>query len=310
MPPILTGSLRHFPASEILLLLGAKKHSGTFTAEEADARVRLAFRDGLLVAAEGGGLEPDELIARVASWSDGTFTVIEEVEGATPLSLDITPLVAEAEMRAAESRRLLELFPDEEVRFRVVDKPANEAAISLSADEFQVLFQFATGKTLAELLAESTRPPIELYPIVHKLRTNGLIAEDKSEAETQKSPKIEPDRLPTQPAKKVPIGTLTADDGTMHPLLEEACTIGRTGANNIALGDGSVSSRHARIMRTPEGFVIEDVGSRNGTFVNSEKVSDKRLLADGDTVRLGKVLLTFNLAVETKMSESTQPQVS
>ena len=52
-----------------------------------------------------------------------------------------------------------------------------------------------------------------------------------------------------------PIGTLTADDGTMHPLLEEVTTIGRTPSNAIALSDGSVSSNHARVLRTPSGFV-------------------------------------------------------
>src|SRR5205809_545944 len=95
----------------------------------------------------------------------------------------------------------------------------------------------------------------------------------------------------------------------MHPLLEEITTIGRTATNVIALPDGSVSSTHARVARTAEGFVIEDMGSRNGTFVNSEKISAKRLLADGDIVRLGKVLLTFNVAVETIRRDTTKPQL-
>src|SRR3954463_16176727 len=101
------------------------------------------------------------------------------------------------------------------------------------------------------------------------------------------------------------VATLTADDGTMHPLLEEEETIGRTPANSIALRDASVSAHHARVVRTPEGFLIEDVGSRNGTYINSEKVSEKRLLADGDLVRLGKIILTFNLAAEVKRHQST-----
>jgi pSer/pThr/pTyr-binding forkhead associated (FHA) protein len=107
----------------------------------------------------------------------------------------------------------------------------------------------------------------------------------------------------------LPIGTLTADDGTMHPLLEETSTIGRTPANTIVLPDGSVSGRHARVDRTAEGFVIEDAGSRNGTYINSEKLSEKRLLADGDLVRLGKIILTFNLAADLKRKQSTEREM-
>ena len=63
------------------------------------------------------------------------------------------------------------------------------------------------------------------------------------------------------------------------------------------------------MLRTESGFVIEDVGSRNGTFVNSERVTGKRALLDGDVLRLGKVLLTFNVAVETKKQSTTTPEL-
>ncbi len=105
------------------------------------------------------------------------------------------------------------------------------------------------------------------------------------------------------------VATLTADDGTMHPLLEETSTVGRTPANTIALRDVSVSAKHAQVVRTAEGFVIEDVGSRNGTFVNSEKLTEKRLLADGDLVRLGKIILTFNLATDVQRKQSTEREM-
>ena len=102
------------------------------------------------------------------------------------------------------------------------------------------------------------------------------------------------------------VATLTADDGTLHPLLDDEATIGRTPANSIALRDASVSAHPARVVRTPEGFLIEDVGSRNGTYINSEKLTEKRLLADGDLVRVGKIILTFNLAADVKRHQSTE----
>jgi pSer/pThr/pTyr-binding forkhead associated (FHA) protein len=79
--------------------------------------------------------------------------------------------------------------------------------------------------------------------------------------------------------------------------------------NAIALRDPSVSAKHARIVRGADGFTIEDLGSRNGTYVNSEKLSEKRLLAEGDLVRLGKIILTFNLASNVQMKQSTEREM-
>jgi pSer/pThr/pTyr-binding forkhead associated (FHA) protein len=107
------------------------------------------------------------------------------------------------------------------------------------------------------------------------------------------------------------VGSLTPD-GTpdnVYPLLDSAYTLGRAPGNTISIPDGSVSSNHARILRTPEGFVLEDLQSRNGTFVNGEPVAEKRLLADGDLIRLGKIIMTFNVAREGKAGEQTQPEV-
>jgi hypothetical protein len=109
-------------------------------------------------------------------------------------------------------------------------------------------------------------------------------------------------------------GTFTVVDSVVvpdnvYPLLDSAYTLGRAPDNTISIADGSVSSRHARILRTPEGFVLEDLQSRNGTFVNGEQVADKRLLADGDLIRLGKIIMTFNVAREGKAGEQTMPEV-
>lgn len=51
--------------------------------------------------------------------------------------------------------------------------------------------------------------------------------------------------------------------------------------------DLDVSSRHAAIVRKTEGFIIQDLGSRNGTFVNGKRISGDTLLADGDVIGFG-----------------------
>lgn len=306
MRAVLQGNLSHFTASELLLLLGERAHSGTFEVESGEARARLAFREGRLAWAEASGLsEPDKVVALVVGWREGTFSFLDDVvlpEGVAEVSLEVGPLVAAAEAQVAEAQKVLQLFPDDSVIFRVVNQPAKEGHINLSPAQFQILFQFAAGRSLADVHAQSKLPVSELYPIVHTLQTNGLI-------EIVTHTEGEPVKAPLSKAKRTDeklIGTLTADNGTMHPLMDEIALIGREPSSDIALPDTSVSSKHARILRTAEGFLIEDLRSRNGTFVNSEKVTEKRLLADGDTVRLGKVILTFNLAVKTSAQETTQ----
>lgn len=68
--------------------------------------------------------------------------------------------------------------------------------------------------------------------------------------------------------------------------IEGAVTLGRSPVATIMLDDPEVSRVHARCTRTDGGFEIEDLDSRNGTFVNGQRVRRQRL-AVGDKVRLG-----------------------
>src|SRR5229473_3337779 len=334
MRVVLQGSLQHFAAKELLPFL-AGAHSGTFDAESGGERLRLALHDGQVIWAEGNG-DAAGVVAKLIGWSDGTFTFLDEValpEGASPLAHEIAAIIAEAEERNAEAHRLSQLFPDEKLKFRVVNRPPGE--INITAEEFQLLFQIGSGKSVAQLRADSGRAAADLYPIVKRLQMTGLIEPLADPDDTARwaalgpktAPQLQPPPPPPPPAPEPPppsppapepappppssaapelMAALTADDGTMHPLLEETSTIGRTPANTIALRDVSVSAKHALVVRTADGFVIEDVGSRNGTFVNSEKLSEKRLLADGDLVRLGKIILTFNIATDVQKKQSTE----
>jgi hypothetical protein len=72
-------------------------------------------------------------------------------------------------------------------------------------------------------------------------------------------------------------------------------TLGRDQANDIALEwDGEISRAHAELERLGGEWAITDDGlSRNGTYVNGQRVHGRRRLRDGDCVRLGRSLLTF-----------------
>ena len=70
---------------------------------------------------------------------------------------------------------------------------------------------------------------------------------------------------------------------------------GRGDADVVELPSTTVSRRHARISFEQEPW-IEDLGSKNGTFVGDRQVTSRVRLSDGDRVRLGSFLLTFRLA--------------
>ncbi|MGQ9653287.1 MAG: cyclic nucleotide-binding domain-containing protein [Thermodesulfobacteriota bacterium] len=81
--------------------------------------------------------------------------------------------------------------------------------------------------------------------------------------------------------------------GQVFPL-EGRVTIGRGPANTIRLSDPSVSRRHAVVYEVKGQTVVEDLGSRNGTFIKEEPVR-KAILRPGDMLRIGKVPLRYVL---------------
>jgi hypothetical protein len=80
--------------------------------------------------------------------------------------------------------------------------------------------------------------------------------------------------------------------GEAFTVTGQRLTIGRSPEADIFLDDVTVSRRHAVLLKRPEGFVIEDLGSLNGTFVNRRRV-DRKALEDGDEVQIGKYKLTY-----------------
>ncbi len=80
--------------------------------------------------------------------------------------------------------------------------------------------------------------------------------------------------------------------GRTFPLTEDELSIGREPSNQISLLDSLVSRRHCVIRKNGQGFLLQDLDSRNSTFVNTLPVKE-RLLADGDQIRVGKSILVF-----------------
>ncbi|MBW1799186.1 MAG: FHA domain-containing protein [Deltaproteobacteria bacterium] len=73
---------------------------------------------------------------------------------------------------------------------------------------------------------------------------------------------------------------------------EKTLNIGRSRDSHIVLPDHTVSRRHAQLFRAPEGLLLKDLGSHNGTYVNGSRITEK-LLRPNDQVKIGASMLTF-----------------
>ncbi len=79
--------------------------------------------------------------------------------------------------------------------------------------------------------------------------------------------------------------------GTRWPVTGESTTLGRAKDCDVVLPERQVSRHHARIERDSRGFIIRDLGSKNGTVVNDEIIRERPYrLRDGDEIELGGVL--------------------
>ena len=76
-----------------------------------------------------------------------------------------------------------------------------------------------------------------------------------------------------------------------HKCREGAVVIGRGTGADVVVGDHSMSRQHARFAAEGKGWIVEDLGARNGTFVNGVRVEGRHLIAPGDVVKMGATLV-------------------
>ncbi|MBL8682002.1 MAG: FHA domain-containing protein [Myxococcales bacterium] len=88
---------------------------------------------------------------------------------------------------------------------------------------------------------------------------------------------------------------ISDDEGktTTVPLVRDEITIGRKEGNTIRLTDRNVSRRHAKLQKQNGGYVLQDLGSYNGTVINGTRLSDQRALKMGDQIVIGDYKLNI-----------------
>jgi len=96
-----------------------------------------------------------------------------------------------------------------------------------------------------------------------------------------------------------------------YPLEEGSITIGREAFNDIVIHDGEASRRHAQISFQEGRYILEDLGSTNGTYINGRRVSTPTPLHNGDVIEMGETSrIVFNLATPDLGATVVKPEAA
>jgi len=102
-----------------------------------------------------------------------------------------------------------------------------------------------------------------------------------------------PPKVTRASAKRVPT-TLTVTEGSLAgttlTLMDSGVLLGRNPECTLVLDDDFASGRHARVFRRDGGWFVEDLGSTNGTFLGSNKLTEAMPVEVGSTLRIGKTI--------------------
>lgn len=300
---------------------------------------RLAVEQGLLTEDQLRDflkVQVSEIVYDCFVWPAGTFTFNDGTTVppyAVTIAVELSNLIMEGARRIEEWEECARLLPDNAAVFRVVSNPEAEK-ITLSVDEWKILFLINGKRTFAELSQDADEDLLHVYRVVYGLFANKLIETvtqtpspddtgtsgpaDSVLDETMRQQRatfsadstvreVSDDtnlllstgaKLSYKDVVKPTIAQLTItsgeDVGLMFPLTESEYLIGRQRDNQIPLADLGISGHHVRIYRGPDGYAIEDLKSRNGTWLNGGRTFHA-LLHSGDQIRIGATELRYEI---------------
>jgi hypothetical protein len=293
-----------------------------------------AIREGVLTEAQLRDflkIQVSEIVYDCFVWDDGTFAFSQDEarlpQHAVTISVDLANLIMEGARRIEEWEQCLRLLPDKSAVFRVVTTPRDEK-ITLTADEWRILFLINGQRTLEDLSHDADDDAFQVYRVIYGLLANKLIepvprndaSDDTHTGDATFKQKNAPvfsgestihemdddtSLLVSSEAKlsytdvvRPTIAQLTIQNAEgetrVMPLTEPEYLIGRHRDNSIQLADPGISGYHARLYLGANGYVVEDMKSRNGVWVNGERVT-QTTLQHGDHLHIGQTDLVFEV---------------
>jgi len=183
------------------------------------------------IAIRHGNITPDDLVAAlkiqtseiiydVFMWEQGEFLFTETFDlpdYAVEIKIDVANLIMEGARRIDEWNMCTALLPDDRIVFRMSRNPETQEKISLSKDEWKVLFHIDGQRSLGELVEIRRGDPLELYRIVYGLLANKLIEEAPDQRPTMQQTPV-PAPPPIAPQTLASMKTLIETTGRVTPL--------------------------------------------------------------------------------------------
>jgi pSer/pThr/pTyr-binding forkhead associated (FHA) protein len=230
-------------------------------------------------------------------------------------------LVTRAEMEAVRQAGTPRLY-----RALVEAAPIREASLrDLMSRSFQIpiidLTRAQTAESVINRFPVNLLRQHEIWPLAESAGQWTLAVADPSDAETISAiekalnRKVElrlasaseiRQRLAEHFSPRL-VGVLSSGEKIEFALTQKETEIGKADHNKLRLNDPTVSNTHAIILQQDSGYSIVDLGSRNGTFVNDQKLAGEAVtLKHGDKLTLGRAVLTYRRADETPQSATVR----
>lgn len=147
----------------------------------------------------------------------------------------------------------------------------------------------------------------ELSDLARFCSNCGASQVDASESGVESTGKLEVLASSTGPLSPVSTGSMDAvaagtamlivrrgpSEGTSFLLDADEVSVGRSDDSDVTLDDVTVSRQHARFQRSAGQWLLRDLGSLNGTYVNRDRIDGQATLAGGDEVQIGKYRFVF-----------------
>jgi pSer/pThr/pTyr-binding forkhead associated (FHA) protein len=165
---------------------------------------------------------------------------------------------------------------------------ARADVIRIGNDEFRFYADAAAPPT--------PRPPRSVPQVTAPQPPKGAGARLSDTLMGMPQPPPSPSMTPTAP-QAAPLASLLVRNGAMKgrrlPIKVPVVNIGRAEFNDVVISDPSVSTNHAKLQRRDDVWILTDLGSTNGTFVEGERMSGEQALVAGSTLRFGEVSVLF-----------------
>ncbi len=115
---------------------------------------------------------------------------------------------------------------------------------------------------------------------------------------------VTPVEAAIRPVREATLPLRLQGNGTEYPLSQGSNVIGRTADAAVCIDRTEVSRCHARVVVNGTTATVEDLGSKNGTFLNGQRLHQPTVLADGDEIWIGRSVARFRYLIDGEPTQT------